>query len=49
MYVCVCVSTMSVPGAHRGQERASDPLDLELQSACELPYARWESNLGPRE
>ena len=27
---CVCVPGMCVPGAHRGQKRASDPLELEL-------------------
>lgn len=29
LYVCMC--TMCVPGAHRGQQRTSDPPGLELQ------------------
>ena len=34
MSVCVNVgmSTTWVPGAHRGQKRALDPLELELQT-----------------
>jgi hypothetical protein len=31
VYVYVCLCTMCVPGAHGGQKRAPDPLDLELE------------------
>lgn len=33
-------------GAIRGQKRALDPLELELDR-CELPCLCWELNLGP--
>jgi hypothetical protein len=29
LHVCLC--TMYMPRAHRGQKRVSDPLELELQ------------------
>ena len=28
---CMTMYCVGVPGAHRGQKRASDPLELELQ------------------
>ena len=35
LHVCLC--TMCMPGAYEGQKRASDALELELQTACNLP------------
>lgn len=32
-------------GAHRGQKRTSDVLDLEVQ--LWIPYGSWKSNLVP--
>ena len=31
MYMYVCMYAMCVPGAHRSQNRAKDPLELELK------------------
>lgn len=39
----VCMHTSRMPGANRGQERASDPPELQLLS-CGLPCGRW----GPK-
>lgn len=30
LHVCVCISSMCVPGALGGEQSVSDPLDLEL-------------------
>lgn len=29
---------------YKGQKRAADPLELELQIGCEGPYGYWELN-----
>jgi hypothetical protein len=39
---------MRMPGAHKGQKRALDPLELELYSS-ELACGCWESNPGLME
>ena len=31
LFACMYVYTMCMPGAHTGQKRVSDPLELELQ------------------
>lgn len=46
LHVYLC--TMYMPGAHRGQKRASDALELNADR-CELSQRCWESNLGPLE
>lgn len=43
-----CKCTECVSSAERGQQRASDPLDLELHS-CESPCGRWEMKSGPTQ
>jgi hypothetical protein len=35
-----------MPGAHRGQKKALDPLEL-VTDGWEVPCGCWESNLGP--
>jgi len=32
-----CVFTMYVPGTHRGQKEAPNPLELGIPDACEMP------------
>lgn len=44
----VCVCTMCVSGAQRGQRKALDPLELGLDS-CEPSCRGWESNPSPRQ
>jgi hypothetical protein len=39
---------LKLSGTQRGQARASDALELEIQS-WEPPCGCWESNLGPLE
>lgn len=41
----VCMHTMCVPGAHRGQKRASDPSRSGVTDGCELPCSCEEPNL----
>ena len=43
MCVCVCVCTTGTPGAHGGQKKALDPLDLDFQES-EPPCGSQESN-----
>lgn len=31
VYLHVCIDTMCMPGAHGGQKKASNPLELELE------------------
>lgn len=33
--------------ARGSQERALDPLELQLLASCELPYRFWEPDSGP--
>lgn len=40
----MCVYVFYVTGALGGQKTVSDPLELELQPRCELPYRCWELN-----
>jgi hypothetical protein len=47
--VCLCVLLVCLTQAHRVQKRAPDLLDLDLREDCELPWGRWESNMGPLE
>ncbi|ERE88245.1 hypothetical protein H671_1g3204 [Cricetulus griseus] len=43
----LCLCTKCFDSALGGQKRASDPLDLELQTdSCELTCGCWELNLG---
>lgn len=44
LLACVSVCHI-VPGAHRVQKRALDPLELEVQSGCLSPCGRWEYNV----
>ena len=44
---CVCICTMYMPGAHRGQKKGSELLELVVPMVCEPSYGFWESNLGP--
>lgn len=43
-----CKCTECVSSAERGQQRASDPLDLELHS-CGSPCGCWEMKSGPMQ
>lgn len=40
---------MSLSGTQGSQNRASDPLELELRDGYELPYGCWILTLGPLE
>lgn len=43
----ICMNTMYLPGAHRGQNKISDALELtDLQMVVS---DNWELNLGPLE
>lgn len=42
---CMCMCNLHVPGVHRGEKRAPDLLELELDS-WEVPHMCWELNLG---
>lgn len=46
-YLHVCMHTMYVPGAHRGQKRAPDPSRCGVTNGCELSRGCWEPNLCP--
>lgn len=48
LLACVYVCHM-VPGAHRVQKSALDPLELEVQSGCLSPCGHWEYNMDPLE
>lgn len=37
-YLHVCMHTMYVPGAHRGQKKAPDPSRSGVTNGCELPH-----------
>lgn len=39
--------TTYMPGAHKGQNKALDLLELVLIDDWELSYRYWELNLGP--
>jgi hypothetical protein len=39
-------SFVCVPGTHKDQKRASDPLELELQVVFDLLCRFWEPSLG---
>lgn len=49
VHVClsVCLSTMCMPGVHRGQMSASDPLALELWMVVNFHVGAEEPNPGP--
>jgi hypothetical protein len=38
-----------MPGIHKGQERASDPLKTRITDSWELLHGCWESKHGPLE
>lgn len=44
-YVCACLCIMCTLGAHRGQKRILDSLELELQT---VKAAMWTLGSGPR-
>jgi hypothetical protein len=46
--VHVCISPCE-PSAYGGQKRMSDPLELELQGGCKLPFGCWGPNPCPVE
>jgi hypothetical protein len=56
VYVCMCVyththththtHTMCVPGAWRGQKRASCFSESGVMDGCEPPYGCWDLNPG---
>lgn len=48
-YLNVCLCKVCVPGAHRGQQRVSDPLDLGVRVGCELQCGWLKSHLSPLE
>ena len=43
LFACLCTSLM--PGKHRGQEKMSEPLELELQSVVSF-FTYWKGKLG---
>ena len=47
VYVCVCMHMNA--GAWRGQKRAFDPLELELEVVVSHLNGYWETNTGPQQ
>ena len=45
----ICLCTMCMPGACRGQKRALDSLELELQRTVHYHLGAGKLSLGPLE